>query len=282
MVIETIGIADPGPVLHTLVMSDLVAPDYRMDGVVTLADAASGPATPDRQFEAVHQIAVADVIVLTKADLVSAPDLHAFETRLDGINGTAPRIRADHGRALLGELFGLSAPRRDVTQENVTTWMGGINVAQAHAHRRNHHEGRSHDAHHPCGHDHSRHDHHHHDTRMASASIEVARPIPASVFDFWLDMLIALKSPDLLRMKGIIHVEGIDWPLVFHGVQHIFDPPLPLKSWQGGDTTSRMVVIARDITKDELVSSLNVLRMQPKAVETSVDDLAVEPCEMPF
>ena len=98
VVIETTGIADPGPVLHTLVVSDLIAPDYRMDGVVTLADAATGPATLDRQFEAVHQIAVADVIVLTKTDLVSDPELRVFEERIVGINAGAALVRANHGQ----------------------------------------------------------------------------------------------------------------------------------------------------------------------------------------
>ncbi|MEO1680678.1 MAG: GTP-binding protein [Pseudomonadota bacterium] len=286
VVIETTGIADPGPVLHTLVMSDLIAPDYRMDGVVTLADAASGPATLDRQFEAVHQIAVADVVVLTKTDLVPQAELQAFEARVGGINGTAPRIRADHGRVPLGTLFGLSAMRDGISQDDLEKWMGDKMVGQTHAHHHEDHHsdhaGHHHDDHAQCGHAHHDHDHHHHDARIVSASITLDRPIPASVFDFWLDMLMALKGPDLLRMKGIVHVEGMDWPFVFHGVQHIFDQPVPLKSWTGGDTTSRIVVIARDMTKDELEGGLNILRMQPKEVEPATDNLMVETLEMPF
>jgi len=87
--------------------------------------------------------------------------------------------------------------------------------------------------------------HAHHNSRIGSTSLEVADPIPADVFDFWLDRLITLKGPNILRIKGIVHLEGIEWPFVFHGVQHIFDAPVPLKSWSGKGTKSRVMVIAR-------------------------------------
>lgn len=283
VVIETTGIADPGPVLHTLVVSDLIAPEYRMDGVVTLADAATGPATLDHHFEAVHQIAVADVIVLTKTDLVSEAELRAFDMRIGGINAGAPRVRATRGRVPLEQLFGLSAMQSDVLQDDVCGWIGEAHHSKTPVHDHDHAHDRAqcdHD-HHDEHHDHHHH-HHHHDDRIASASITIDKPIPASVFDFWLDMLIALKGPDILRMKGIVHVEGMEWPFVFHGVQHIFDQPVPLRSWRGDDTMSRVVVIARDMSKQELESSLNVLRMQPSDVEQTADTLKVETDEMPF
>ena len=293
LVIETTGIADPGPVLHTMVVSDLIAPDYRMDGVVTLADAATGHGTLDRQFEAVHQIAVADVIVLTKTDLVSEAELQDFETRIQGINEAAPRVRAAHGCVQFGTLFNLSAMRTGAAQDDIAKWIGDAQSDEAPGH---HHDGHDHHGHHhhdhgdSCGHhhhdhdhdDHEHHHHQHHDARITSASIVMDKPIPASVFDFWLDMLIAFKGPDILRMKGIVHVEGMDWPFVFHGVQHIFDQPVPLKSWKGDNTESRVVVIARDMTKDDLEGSLDVLRMQPKEVEPKTDDLMVKTAEIPL
>ena len=286
VVIETTGIADPGPVLHTLVVSDLIAPDYRMDGVVTLADAATGPATLDRQFEAVHQIAVADVIVLTKTDLVSDTDVRVFEERIVGINAGAALVRANHGQVPLENLFGLSAMKSNVLHNDVSRWMGDVQHNKTpvlnHNHHHHHEEGDGHGDHAHCDHDHDDHERHHHDDRITSASIVIDKPIPASVFDFWLDMLIALKGPDILRMKGIVHVDGMDWPFVFHGVQHIFDQPVPLKSWKGGDTKSRVVVIACDMTKEDLECALDVLRMQPKEVEKTEDHLMTETAEMPF
>lgn len=102
-----------------------------------------------------------------------------------------------------------------------------------------------------------------HDNRINSVSATIDAPIPADIFDFWLDTLIALRGPDILRIKGIVHVEGIAHPFAFHGVQHIFHPPVSLPHWPAGDCTSRIVVIGRDIPRDILASSLQLLRMRP-------------------
>ncbi len=280
VVIETTGIADPGPILHSLVIDNLVGPYFRMDGVVTLADAATGSATLDAQFEAVQQVAMADVIVISKTDLVTPTELSRFEAKIAGLNPSARRERADHGYVPPGTLFGLSAMRTDVTPDNLSNWLGGaasepdplaglsgftspsnrptvLPVAQEPTPVRSHH-------------------------RINSASLEVYGPIPASVFDFWLDTLIALKGPDILRIKGIVHVEGMDWPFVFHGVQHIFDAPVPLETWDSADTTSRIVVIARDMTVEEIEASLATLHMQPSELEPQTTGMMVQMTEMPF
>ncbi|MEQ3710972.1 MAG: GTP-binding protein [Tateyamaria sp.] len=269
IVIETTGIAEPAPIVHTLVVDQLMPHYYRMDGIVTVADAATGACTLETQTEAVNQLALADLIVVTKTDLVSKADLASYEAQVSTINNSTQRIYADHGKVPTGALFGLSALREDVANEDIEAWLGKAEKPQSHHHG-------SHDHHH--GHDHDSH----HGKQIRSASIELSDPIPASVFDFWLDMLIAIKGPDLLRIKGIVHVEGMDWPFVFHGVQHIFDTPVPLKSWNGQDTTSRVVVIARNMSQDDLNASLNVLRMKPKEVETTTDGMIHETVEMPF
>lgn len=264
VVIETTGIAEPAPILHTLVVDPEIAPHYRMDGVVTVADAATGAATLASQVEAVNQIALADLIVVTKADLVAEDALSAYEAQLNGINRSAARLRAAHGCVPVDRLFGLSALRKDAGTEELETWLGqgqAPHVGHSHSHS---------------------HDHHHQDAQIVSASIDVQDPIPASVFDFWLDMLIALKGPDLLRMKGIVHVDGMEWPFVFHGVQHIFDVPVPLRAWRGHTQNSRVVVIARNMRQEDLDASLNMLRMQPTEVQTATDGLAHETVEMPF
>ncbi len=278
VVIETTGIADPGPILHSLVVDQIVGPHFRMDGVVTLADAVNGPRTLDAQFEAVHQVAMADAIMISKSDLVTPHDLKSFDTRLAKINKTARRICTDHGYVLPGTLFGLSAMRGDVTSKDVSDWLGmtdqepdplaglsgftvnpqpvGPLTTIAVAARAQHHQ------------------------RIVSASIEVETPIPVSVFDFWLDTLIALKGPDALRIKGIVHVEGMEWPFVFHGVQHIFDAPVPLESWKGTDAVTRVVVIARDMREDELIASLETLRLQPKEATSAMEGMMVHTTEL--
>ena len=255
VIIETTGIADPGPILNTMVTDALISDNYRTDGVVVLADAAAGPQTLDKQFEAVSQIAMADLIVLTKADLVTPQECEQFETRLEGINGAARRIMADHGRVPIDALFGLSAMRPSASSQEIANWLG------VHPHN-------------------LRDDHRHH--RIESASIEVSEPIQLSVFEFWIDTLLTLKGPDILRMKGIVHVEDMDLPFVFHGVQHIFDTPVPLTSWSGKDTKSRVVLIARDMEKSELEASLEVLRGHMKEFEIPADKELLETAEMPF
>ncbi len=268
LVIETTGIAEPAPIVQTLVVDKLVPHYYRMDGIVTVADAATGASTLETQVEAVNQIALADLIVVTKSDLVSEGALAEYEAQVSRINSSAPRIYADHGHVPTGALFGLSALREDVNPEDIANWIGKVEKPHTHHHGDDHH------------HHHHGDDHHHHENQIVSASIEVPDPIPASVFDFWLEMLIALKGPDLLRMKGIVHVDGMDWPFVFHGVQHIFDAPVLLKSWSGQDATSRVVVIARNMNQEELDASLNMLRMQPNEVETATDGMMHETVEM--
>lgn len=283
VVIETSGIADPGPIVHTLATDYQIAQAFRLDGVVTMADAATGMKTLDQQFEAVHQVAMADVLILSKTDLVEAFDLSRFETRLKGINATARHIHADHGSVPLGVLFGLSAMQTDVTSSEVDSWLGLAEqmakpdpLASLSGFATQPAAPAAFSPSVPVA---------HHDHRINSASIEVKDPIPADVFDFWLDTLIALKGPNILRMKGILHVEGLQYPFVFHGVQHIFEAPVPIKNWSGQDTTSRVVVIARDMEQADLQASLEMLLMQPKEGAESKDlpgGMMVETIEMPF
>ncbi|MEP3298716.1 MAG: GTP-binding protein [Pseudoruegeria sp.] len=282
IVIETSGIADPGPIVHTLATDYQIARGFRLDGVVTLADAATGMKTLDRQFEAVHQAAMADVLILTKVDLVDEFDLSRLENRLAGINASARRIHADHGRVPVGTLFGLSAMREDVTSSDVDNWLGMSQaivkpdpLAGLSGFTTTPTASVAFDVSNPAQHEH----------RINSASIEVTEPIPANVFDFWLDTLIALKGPNILRMKGILHVKGLEHPFVFHGVQHIFDAPVPLKNWSGQDVTSRVVIIARDMDEADLKASLEMLLMRPKEMAASDDPqrgMMVETIEMRF
>ncbi|MEP1793075.1 GTP-binding protein [Parasphingorhabdus sp.] len=285
VVIETSGIANPSPIVHTLATDYQIAQAFRLDGVVTVADAATGMQTLDQQFEAVHQIAMADVLILSKVDLVDPFDLSRFEKRLDGLNTSARRIQADRGSVPVGTLFGLSAMQEGVTPSDVASWLGqpaepakpdplaGLSGFSAKPSTSMVFDPTA-----PAAHD--KHDH-----RITSASIEITAPIPASVFDFWLDTLIALKGPNILRMKGVLHVEGMQHPFVFHGVQHIFEAPQPLNSWSGEDTVSRVVVIARDMDKADLTVSLEMLLMQPEddaALKDLPGGMMAETIEMPF
>lgn len=254
VVIETTGLADPGPILQTLLVDPLLASRARMDGVVTVVDAVNGPATLDAQFEAVSQVAMADLVVLSKTDLMQAKKVAAFEARLQTINPGIRILRAVRGDGVPGRVWGLSGLRKDAASADVLAWTRAPEPASdplanlsGMAERRPATMAPS-----P------------HDTRIATASIILNEPIPNAAFDLWLDTLIALRGPDILRVKGIVFLEDIDTPFVFHGVQHIFDPPVPLRDWPGGDRRSRIVIIARDIPRPELLRSLDMLRARPR------------------
>ena len=275
VVIETTGLADPGPIHHTLLVDPVLAPNYALDGIVTAVDAVLGAATLDRHAEAQAQVAMADRIVLTKTDLADAATMTALMARLDRLNPSVERIRADKGAVPSAALFGLGALRRAMAPDHALTWLAqpvpdpleglsGLSLSK---------KGPTVDL--------AALSHHVADDRITTASITLTKPIPAQTFDFWLDTLIALRGPDILRMKGIVHIEDVPNPFVFHGVQHIFEPPVPLERWQDGDTTSRVVVIARDIPKADLDESLTMLRMRPQAEDTA-DGLIVHTLEQPF
>lgn len=249
VVIETTGLADPGPVLQTFLADPYLARKFRMDGVVTVADAATGPDTLDRQFEAVSQVAMADLIILSKTDLVSQAASQTFEKRLRRLNTTARILRADQGVVPVASLWDLSGMRRDGQSAQALSWVTPAAAVNPLDNLSGFAPG---PAAPPLPHG--------HDARIGSASIVLDHPIPPADFDLWLDTLIRLRGPDILRVKGIVHLEGIEKPFVFHGVQHLFDPPVPLRDWPGGDHQSRIVVIARDMTNPELNRSLDMLR----------------------
>ena len=255
VVIETTGLADPGPIHHTLLVDPVLAPNYALDGTVTVVDAALGAATLDRHAEAQAQVAMADRIVLSKRDLADAATLAALEARLDRLNQGAPRIMADQGAVPAGSLWGLGALRKPMAPEHALEWLAqpasdplaGLSGISAPL---------------PKPVDLGAPSHHATDDRIATASVTLSEPIPAEIFDFWLDTLIALRGVNILRLKGIVHIENVPQPFVFHGVQHIFEPPVPLESWPEGDTTSRVVIIARDMPKSDLDESLSLLSLR--------------------
>lgn len=274
VVIETTGLADPGPIYHTLLVDPVLAPNYALDGIVTAVDAVLGAATLDRHAEAQAQVAMADRIVLTKTDLADAGMMQALAARLDRLNPAVRRITADKGAVPSAALFNLGVLRRAMAPDHALTWLaapepdplGGLSGLGPQRKQATIDLGGP--------------SHHASDDRIATASITLEGPIPASVFDFWLDTLIGLRGPNILRMKGIVHIEDVPRPFVFHGVQHIFEPPVPLKTWPEGDRISRVVVIARDIPKADLEAGLAVLRLRPQVGE-SIEGLIVHSLEQP-
>lgn len=263
VVIETTGLADPGPIVQTLVMDPDLSEEFRLDGVLTTADCATGPATLDAQFEAVQQAAMADRIILTKTDLVTPEARARFEARLARLNPSAPRLVAEHGRIDPKALFGL-APRPETAPAQALAWVSAKPAARALPPLSGLLPGsQSHGlfAPRPAA---TAPPASHHDARISSQSAELTRPVPPIVFDLWLESLLSGAAANILRFKAVIHVEGLEHPFALHGVQHIIHPPVPLPDWPKGDTISRLVVIGRDLAPGYLDQSLALLRNPPQ------------------
>ncbi|MCH2095078.1 MAG: GTP-binding protein [Rhodobacteraceae bacterium] len=255
VVIETTGLADPGPILQTLLVDGFLAQRTRMDGIVTVVDAANGPMTLDAQFESVSQVAMADLIILSKADLVSTQQISDLEKRLRGLNQNVRILHAKHGQGVTEQLWGLSGLRRGVAPDDVLKWTKPTaapshpldNISGFAAQKTTAVSVAS-----------------RHDARITSASLVLDTPLMDAVFDYWLNSLVVLHGKNLLRLKGVIFLDGIDTPFVFHGVQNIFDPPIQVKTWPENDRRSRIVVITRDVSRAEIERSFDLLRT-PKA-----------------
>ncbi|MBK9081132.1 MAG: GTP-binding protein [Rhizobiales bacterium] len=255
IVIETTGLADPAPILQTLVEHPYVARRYRLDGVVTLVDAVNGMASLDAQPEAVKQAAVADRLVLTKTDLVTdAAALAALRARLGALNPGAPILDAARGEATPARLLDAGPWRPEAKSADVRAWLAAEAYAEQHDHDHGHDHDHDHDHSHRHGHDHAhvhRHDVNRHGDHIRAFAMRWETPVAPHVFDVFLELLRGAHGPKLLRVKGLVALaDDPARPLVIHGVQHVFHPVTRLERWPDGDRASRMVFIVRDLAPE--------------------------------
>jgi G3E family GTPase len=232
VLLETTGLADPAPVLHTAMAHPYVVQRYRLDGVVTVVDCVNGEATLDAHAEAVKQAAVADRIVLSKTDLATPEQRERIVARLRALNPAAPILDATQGEATAERLLncGLYDPGRKIP--DVKKWLAAEAYADAHAHHHNHHH-----------HDVNRHDEH-----IDSFVLTSDAAIAANTLEMFLELLRATHGDKLLRLKGIVKLaEMPDTPVVVHGVQHVFHPTARLERWPDHDHRTRLVFITRDL-----------------------------------
>jgi G3E family GTPase len=251
LVIETTGLADPAPILQTLMGDPLLSAFYRLDGVVTTVDAVNGMDQLDRQFESVKQAAVADRLILTKTDLANADQRATLEARLHALNPAAPLLPVAHGAVAADQLFNAGLYNPAEKSPDVARWLKEESYAQAPQSHAHDHHGDDH------GHD---HDHaldvNRHDDHIRAFCLIHDRPIDWDKFVNWIEMLIAMRGADLLRIKGILNVAGSDAPVAIHGIQHLFHPPAVLPGWTGEDRRSRIVFITRDLERGWLEQSM--------------------------
>ena len=229
--VETTGLADPVPVLHTLRTDGLLGAQYRLDGVVTLVDAVNGAGQLETMPEAARQAAVADRLVITKTDLADTDTAARLRERLEALNPFALCVTAVDGDLDPAVLANIG-PRTIAAQgEELNRWLASdAKGSGSPAHSR------------PAS---------GHDASIRSFCLWFDKPFTWDALNAALQALSQLRGPDLLRVKGIVHVEGEAGPVVLQGAQHLFHPPVTLES-RDTDPRSRIVFIVRSMTRESI------------------------------
>ncbi|MEO9336567.1 GTP-binding protein [Mesorhizobium sp. SB112] len=259
IVIETTGLADPAPVLQSIMGHPALVQALRLDGVITLVDAVNGASTLDHHVEAVKQVGVADKIILSKADMVDdAEALSALKNRIREINPSAIMLEGSDGQAGIAALLKCGLYDPETKTADVRRWLG--DEAGHHHHHGDHHD----------------HDHEHrHDERVKSYTLVHEGPVPYSSIEMFLDLIRSAHGEKLLRLKGIVELaEDPSRPLVIHGVQKILHPPARLPFWPDAMRGTRLVLITLDMPEDYVRGLFSAFTNQP-SIDTP-DRAAVE------
>ena len=262
IVIETTGLADPGPVAQTFFMDEEIAETYLIDSIITLVDAKHAPQQLNDRQEARRQVGFADQIFLSKTDLVSAEETDALVHRLKHMNPRAP-IKAVHfGEVPLNEVldlrgFNLNA-KLDIDPDFLKDEDDHSHCDHDHGHcehGHDHHDHQGHDhAHgehcnHPS-HQHGQGHHHHHDDDVKSFVYRAERPFdPAKLEDF-LGAIVNIYGPRMLRYKGVLYMKGTERKVIFQGVHQLMGSDLGPAWAEGEQKCSKMVFIGIDLPKD--------------------------------
>jgi G3E family GTPase len=265
VIIETTGMANPGPVCQTFFMDDDIAATYRLDAVITVVDAKHGMATLDRQEEAQRQVGFADRILISKKDLVNEADYQALRARLVRINPRASIMPAHFGETDLNALLDVSGFDLDAILDIDPEFLaeeadGHDHHGHPHGHDHHHHEHDDEDGRHECGpacgHDHHDHHHAHHDDEIGAFVFRSNRAFDPERLEDFLSGIVQVYGPDLLRYKGILYIKGINRRMLFQGVHMMFGAE-PGKPWPASEKpNTRMVFIGRKLPQDIFTQGL--------------------------
>ena len=245
VVIETTGLADPGPVAQTFFMDDEIAESYLLDSVLTLVDAKHADEQLNSRQEARMQVGFADQIFISKSDLVEPAVVEALIHRIKHMNPRAPIQTAHFGEVSLSKVFDLRGFNLNAKLEIDPDFLN----ADSHSHQ-NHDHDHVHDEH--C--DHPRH--HAHDDDVKSFVFRSDKPFnPAKLEDF-LGAIVQVYGPKMLRYKGVLHMKGTDKKVIFQGVHQMMGSDLGPRWMPGEKKQSKMVFIGIDLPKDVLLQGL--------------------------
>lgn len=238
LIVETTGLADPVPILSTVMAEPVIRHHFRLGNVVTTIDGVNGLMHLARQEESAKQVAVADRIVITKTDIADASNICALRGRLTELNPAAPQLEAAPDAALDPDLL-LTRDLYDLDgrAEEVRQWLAIENQRATAPHHRHDNVSR-------------------HGADIHAYCLRYERPIDWNVFGVWLTMLLNRHGNDVLRVKGMLNVATSSGPVVIHGVQHLIHPPDHLPEWPDDDHSSRIVFIVRGLSRNLIERSL--------------------------
>ena len=248
VVIETTGLADPGPVAQTFFMDDEIAESFLLDSILTLVDAKHAANQLNDRQEARRQVGFADQIFISKTDLVAKEEVDALMHRLKHMNPRAPQQAVHFGEVPIKDVFDLRGFNLNTKLEIDPDFLKDDTHDHDHAHHdHDHAEGEHCD--HPS-HQHEGGHHHHHDDDVKSFVFRSERAFdPAKLEDF-LGAIVNIYGPRMLRYKGVLHMQGTDRKVIFQGVHQLMGSDLG-PQWQSDETrTSKMVFIGIDLPRD--------------------------------
>ena len=232
VLIETTGLANPVPIIHTLMSSIELIRIYSLDGVITVVDSVNGEKTLDLHEESLKQLALAEKIILSKTDIVEKDEIKSLIYRIKEINPVSQIVLSKFGNIPLEEIFGLGAYDPYKKSADVKKWL----AAEKYKDKKHHHH----------------HDVNRHNENIRAFSMMSENPVNMIAFSFFRDMITAALGANLLRMKGIINIAGEERPAIIHGVQHIFHPVQWLETWPDNDRRTKLVFITQNIKKEQI------------------------------
>ena len=239
VIIETTGLADPVPIIHTLMTSLDLQRIYSIDGVITVVDSINGEATYNAHEEAVKQTAFADKIILSKTDIADKGTVNSLTKRIKGINPKVTIIKSDKNSLPVSKLLGLNDYNPQNKDWNVKEWLEiekNKSSNDLHNHHDHHHE----------------HNVNRHGDEIETFAMVTSQPTSMTSVNFFLELLMSQMGENILRIKGILNIKGENRPAVIHGVQHIFHPLEWLEKWPSNDKKSRLVFITKNINKNTI------------------------------
>lgn len=256
VIIETTGLANPGPVAQTFFVDEEVGLHYMLDAVVTVVDAKHAMTQLDEHEEAQRQVGFADKILLSKADLVSAEEIAALKQRLIKINPRASIAAVDFGKVAIAEVLDLKGFNLNAKLELDPDFLAAEEHAHEHAHGHDHDSG---DCDEHCTHAHHSHaDHHHshHSDDIAAFVYKTTRPFNTEKLDYFLGGLVQVYGPRMLRYKGVLYMEHADRKVIFQGVHQIMGTDIGGKWAENEIKESKMVFIGKNLPKEIFIQGL--------------------------